>query len=107
LFGDGDEGVEAFVVAGAVEIEAEGFAVAGKGVAVGAGVEIAHDGVALGVGDAADLPLNERDGGGRERGDGAVVPSGDHEGNVAIEEERIDAIGGCGDVDLGGGDGSF
>lgn len=63
---------------------------------------MAHDGMALSIRNAAYLPLDEWDGGGRERGDGAVVAGGGHEGNVAIEEECIDAIRGCGDVDLCG-----
>jgi len=103
LFFDGDEGVEAFVVARAVEVEPHGFAVAREGVAVGAGGHVAHDDAALRFGDVADLPLDEGDGEGGQGCDGAFFfRRGQQERDVAIEDGRADGVFGGGDLNFGG-----
>ena len=55
---EGDEGVEALVVGGAVDVDAEGFAVTGEGVAVAAGGQVGHHDLAAGPVDVTELPLD-------------------------------------------------
>src|SRR5579863_74869 len=100
---DGRDGVEAFVVLRAVEVDAHGFAVAREGMAVEAGGYIVQNGVAVGPADVAQTPLDEVNGVGGERLHYAFGVGGRHERHVAIEDGCANLVSGCGESDLAGG----
>ena len=57
----GNEGVEAFVIGGPVDVDPHGFAIAGKGVTIRAGRHVGEDGAAVGAANILEPPANEMD----------------------------------------------
>ena len=97
---DREDGVQALVVPGAVDVHSHGLAVPRHRVAVRAGVEARHHHAALRLGHVAQPPGDERHELRVQGLDDALLPLGGHQRNVPVEDGRADGVGRGPDRDL-------